>query len=290
MMRATVESAPSSTRFFGQFLLARGLITAQQLIAAVEYQNKYNSRLGELAVALGMVTPFDAEQINALQSKEDLLFGEAALRLGLLTKEQLDQVLDTQKDSHVRLGQALEALGFLDPVTLGGALGEFMDEEQSRLQGLPKIPTDFPALDMAQALTALSPKMLLRTWNLQTKADALRKDGHEVVLSDINAAARGTAGGRRVRLVIGVPYAAAHKIAQGRRAGDGDSPNLQAMACDFLDLLCSHVASVQTEQGQRLSFERAIPLSSRVPLDDAHSALLFPYLTHLGRVIVGLIA
>lgn len=290
MMRASVDSQPPRTRFFGQFLLSHGLITASQLLAAVEYQNKYNSRLGELAVALGMVTHYDAEQINTLQQQEDLLFGEAAMRLGLLTRAQLDQVLATQKDAHVRLGQALEALGFLEPATLSKALSDFMDEETDRANTLPRVPAQFRNKGLFQALSEFTPKMLLRTWHLPTKPDVFRIEHRELVLSDINAMAKVVTGSEENLLVLGVPYAAAHRVFQQQPSQGTTEPQHQAMVCDFLDVLSSHIASATSERGQRPQIEPAQAATSRLLVADNQTALILPHLSQLGRVVVGLLA
>ena len=119
-------------RFFGQYLVSQGYITPPQLLAAVEYQSKYNSRLGELAVALGMITPFESEQINAAQLSRDRLFGETALDCGLMTERQLSDVLETQRNARVLLGQAIETLGFLQRCTIDSALYAYLEAKSPK--------------------------------------------------------------------------------------------------------------------------------------------------------------
>ncbi len=125
-------------RFLGQFLLAEGYITAPQLLAALEYQEQFNARLGEYAVALGLITLFDAQRINALQVSKDLLFGQAALELSLLSKEQVRQVMAAQRNDHVLLGEALCKLGYIDEATMAIALAQAneADSDPERLLGL----------------------------------------------------------------------------------------------------------------------------------------------------------
>ena len=285
-----VDSSPPRTRFFGEFLLARGLISTEQLLSAVEYQGKNNPRLGELAKSLGLVTDADAERINGMQQREDLLFGEAAVRLGLLSPTQLDEMLTTQEDSHVRFGEVLETLGYLDAQAIDAALKDYLEEEARRLNRPPSIPVDFQSHPLLLSVAEFAPKMLLRSWHLQSKPERLRVEYDSIALSDINAVAKVVTEAQEYRLLLGAPYAAIHKVSQHlQNASDVTPQQRQTIVCDFLDVLSSHVASASSEHGLRVHIEPAQATPSHIAVPEGSAAVLAPQLSHLGRILVGLI-
>lgn len=285
-----MDSSPPRTRFFGEYLLAQGLISSEQLLAAVEFQGRNNPRLGELATSLGLVTEEDAERINREQQGEDLLFGEAAVRLGLLTVTQLEEILVAQEDGHVRLGEVITSLGFLDAATIQSALSDYLAEESIRINRPPSIPVDFQSHPLLLSVAEFAPKMLLRSWHLQSKPERLRVTYEAANLSDINAVARVVTEAQEYRLLLGAPYAAVHKVSQRLVAAADPTPQQrQEVVCEFLDLLSSHVASASSEHGMRVHIEAAQPAPSHLHVPEGGAAVFAPQLSHLGRILVGLI-
>ncbi len=274
-------------RFFGQYLLSRGLITAPQLLAAVEYQDKYNSRLGDLGVALGLVTPFEAEQINALQLGDDLRFGEAAVKLGLLTPEQVGEMLATQRDSHVLLGQAIATLHYMDRATLDTSLAEFLAEASQDAQGIV-IPETIRDQELATVVFDLGHKLLLRAWELPNKPDNVRIEELRLTLSDRNARID-LGGGASGAIMVGVPDAAARKAAK-RSAGEAEPSDvsIDAVVLDFASVLCENVASTLAERGRKVQIGFATLLGARATLPPEVRVAVVPYQTHLGQVLIGM--
>jgi hypothetical protein len=283
-------SAPLGThmrkRFFGQYLLSKGLITAPQLLAAVEYQDKYNTRLGELAVALGSVTPFEAQQINALQLRDDVLFGEAAVKLGLLTNEQVSDLLATQRDSHVQLGQALDTLGYMERATIDAALATF-EEECSQEPQEVQLPDAIKDKELATLLFDTAHKLLLRAWELPNKPGAVRIEELRLTLSDRNARIT-LEGGVDATVMVGVPDAAARKAAK-RYSGEAEPSDvsLDAVVLDLAGVLCENIASTLAERGRKAQVGFATLQGARATLPPEVRVAVVPYVTHLGQVLVG---
>jgi hypothetical protein len=98
------------TYLFGQFLLDEGIVSADQLYAALQYQRQNNKVLGELARDENLLTEQQVAQILEWQLCEDADFGEAAIAMGMLDQAGLDQLLKKQEDNHVLLGEALVAI------------------------------------------------------------------------------------------------------------------------------------------------------------------------------------
>lgn len=276
------------TRFFGQYLLARGLITPPQLLAAIEYQQGTNSRLGEHAVALGMVTPFEADQINAFQAKHDSLFGEAAVEMGLMSGEQVDVLVASQESRHLHLGQALLSLGYLERSALDQALSAFLSREAELEPEVVTIPEELPNRDVAFELFYLTHKLLLRVWGLDNKTDRLRMEAGTFTLSDRNARVF-CAGALQSEIIVGVPHAVAEQAA--RRFAGEDGPldgDVNGIVRQFANIVAENLVSVLAERGRRVTVEPAHLVDSRSTLPPEQAMAVVPYLTHLGQVLVGL--
>src|SRR3972149_421897 len=103
-----------NSRFFGQYLLEKGRITSEQLVAALEQQKTVQAAIGILALESGLLTAEQIKQILTEQRKTGLRFGEQAVVMGSLTQTQVDELLQEQEVSHrVRLGEVLVSKGYL---------------------------------------------------------------------------------------------------------------------------------------------------------------------------------
>jgi hypothetical protein len=111
-----------AAKFFGQFLLEKGVIDAAQLLRALEIQRTSNPALGELACARGMLTADQAQVINERQRSEDKRFGDIAQSMGLLTADEVGQLLDEQKSRRKLFGEILIEEGFVDRARLDDEL------------------------------------------------------------------------------------------------------------------------------------------------------------------------
>lgn len=275
------------TRFFGQFLLSQGLITAPQLLAAVEYQQRHNPRLGELAAELGMLTAFDASRVNALQAERDLLFGEAAVQLGVLDRAAVQQVLAAQQDQHVLVGEALVHLGYLKQIAVDEAVLKFEAAQQGQAPNAVQVDEGTPEAHVARELFGLAHRLLLRSWGLNNKPDQLRIEQGPLWLSDCNAVAPLTDVG--LGLVLGVPLGAAEAAAKpfSGDATPGEAQQ-QEMVTQLAHVLAANLASVMAEQGRRLRPGEASAVGSRLDRDAEARTLLVPFVTQHGQVLVGL--
>ncbi len=110
---------------FGQFLLERNIIDADQLKEALEYQVRNNRLLGNLALDKGFLSEADVRRVIERQWTEDKEFGTLSVELGLLTPEQRDELLHEQKSRHIPLGEALIALGTISREVLKKSLEDY---------------------------------------------------------------------------------------------------------------------------------------------------------------------
>ncbi len=275
-------------RFFGQYLVANGRITAPQLLAALEYQEGNNNKLGSCAVAMGLATPFDVERIRSLQAREDLRFGEAGVRLGVLSDEQVRRVRAAQQDGHVQLGEALCALGYLRADQVEAAAAEFLAAEARLEPDVVTIPDQLPLREVAFELFHLAHKLLLRVCDLTSKTERLRVLEDVLPLSDRNA--RVTMRGElETSLLLGVPEPVARELAArfSGEPGPADA-EVDGIVCELANLLCGNLQSVLAERGFRTEIAEARTLGARVSVPPGARIALVPFLTHRGQVLVGM--
>lgn len=130
-----------AAKFFGQFLLEKGVITSAQLLHALDVQRTSNPALGELAVARGMLTESQAITINERQRREDKRFGDIAQSMGLLTSDEVATLLDQQKARRKLFGEILVEDGILPRERLEAELQEHAGERDDAMRSLDSVLT-----------------------------------------------------------------------------------------------------------------------------------------------------
>ncbi len=125
-----------AAKFFGQFLLEKGVIDAAQLLRALEIQRVSNPALGEIACEKGMLTADQALAINERQRREDRRFGDIAQSMGLLTADEVGVLLDAQKSRRKLFGEILVEEGFLDRERLESELRIHAGERDDAMRSL----------------------------------------------------------------------------------------------------------------------------------------------------------
>ncbi|MFH1783572.1 MAG: response regulator [bacterium] len=118
-------------KFFGQYLLERGSINAEQLIKAVEYQKQVNVSLEAMFLSKGLLSEDQVNRINTFQKKDlSREFGEIVITEGFLPKEKLQQVLAEQKTNRIYIGESLVQTGAITAETLATVLQEYKEEQE----------------------------------------------------------------------------------------------------------------------------------------------------------------
>ena len=84
---------------FGLYLHRKGIITADQLVAALEAQVNGLAPIGQLALEAGILTARDIFTVLRAQNEvPHERFGEVAIELRLMTRDELMRLLMTQSD------------------------------------------------------------------------------------------------------------------------------------------------------------------------------------------------
>lgn len=107
----------------GQILFRRGLLSAQQLDAALETQAREGGKLGEILLAAGTINSDDLQ--TALREQlQNARLGQILLRIGVVDHAALQAALDEQTRTGQLLGEILIARGACSPEEIDWALSQ----------------------------------------------------------------------------------------------------------------------------------------------------------------------
>ncbi|EPJ47376.1 MAG: hypothetical protein OFPII_13540 [Osedax symbiont Rs1] len=96
-----------SNKFFGQYLLERGIISKNQLLHTIDLQKASHLSLGQIAINKGYLNAEDARKINNQQQREDQRFGSLAVSMGYMVSRQVSEVFIIQQNERKFFGELL---------------------------------------------------------------------------------------------------------------------------------------------------------------------------------------
>ncbi|MBR1932029.1 MAG: hypothetical protein IJ833_11300 [Lachnospiraceae bacterium] len=126
----------------GNYLVEKGVLTAEQLNSATEEQHKTRVKLGLIAVAEGLMTTEEADIVNMLQTAMDKRFGDIAVEKGYLTEGQVEALLKKQGNAYLAFAQALENMGLMTFEELEQHLADFQQENQFTASDIEDLKSD----------------------------------------------------------------------------------------------------------------------------------------------------
>lgn len=118
------------TQFFGNFLLSKGVLSAEELVAAMEKQASVHLKLGTIAIHEGLLTAPEVDNIVIQQTHKDKKFGEIAIEEGYLTEAQVEQLLSAQKPDYLLLGQILIEDGKLTNTDFENLISDYQSQNE----------------------------------------------------------------------------------------------------------------------------------------------------------------
>ncbi|NJD55983.1 MAG: hypothetical protein FIA94_06210, partial [Nitrospirae bacterium] len=161
-----------SIKFFGQYLLEKNLISADQLLEAVKYQESQNLRFGEYAESRGYITKADITRILDEQKRTDMQFGQLAVMLGLLSEDQVKEILTRQKNDHIMIGEAIVQKGFLTKDRLELEIVSFWKDQSRYAAGEARVPEGIANPEIMKSFCDITVRMLRQVSNVAAKSDA----------------------------------------------------------------------------------------------------------------------
>lgn len=117
-------------QFFGNYLLARGIVTREQLIHAMQKKAATKIKLGTLAIHAGYMTASEVDSIIILQTHQDKRFGELAISEGYLTESQVAELLKEQNPDFLLFGQSLIEDGVLSNQQFQDLMIDYQSENE----------------------------------------------------------------------------------------------------------------------------------------------------------------
>ncbi len=176
-----------AVKFFGQYLVEQRVVTSDQILAAIQLQEKRNLKFGDMAIQMAFVSDRQMETAHKAQRREDLPLGDMLVKLGFLTNFQREAVIARQKAQHLYIGEALVEIGALDHGKLDHYLNEFKLDQAAYITDDIEMPADVPHLDFCRFCADITYKLLTRMAGIRHRpapaqlVDAL--EGNDVVVS-----------------------------------------------------------------------------------------------------------
>jgi CheY-specific phosphatase CheX len=273
-------------QFFGQYLLSNKIITREQLLEAVDFQDSQNLKLGEYAIRREYITEDQVNSINNLQQSKDLRFGDAAIELGFLTAPQVSELLTIQRNSHIYLGDAVIQKGFADGDTIKRALDGFKKEqEQYTSDDTDLSELGLPNANRYAACLDLTKKLLLRMWDARVKIGTATNRTGTVSLPGFVVQVSFT-GQFNTRFILAVPEpivsTAAKKILNEEET---DRETGEDLLREFANVVSGNVVALLAKQGQTCDIQPPVTISSEVDLGP-ENGVFAPIITPNGDGVI----
>lgn len=267
----------SSIKFFGQYLLEKGRVSNQQLLAAVEHHNGKNLRIGAISVNMGFLTDDQVIDVLERQRTTDKLFGELAVGLGYLGIGQLQEVLDEQRKSRIFIGEAFVALGILDREQLDNELVQFQAEQLATRMMIRGSLVQLDQSDLVVDVLDTALKVFKRVGGLNVLIEDCHQDRGRFLGYDWIVSQR-LLGDVKATMILGIPGKILLAVAEKMLGLAIVSPDelAQDAGKEFLNVLCGHICA---RLGSRdLSVDLEPPLISkrtwRSTLPEGYSVLV----------------
>jgi CheY-specific phosphatase CheX len=279
-----------AVKFFGQFLVEKGIVSREALLKAIELQETVNLKFGETALEMGLISVAEVERVHKAQWSADLQFGDMAVQLGIITETQMQQVLTRQKNSHLYLGEALIQVGALEREGLDRYLQEFKADQAPYVTDKTDLPPGVPHQEMWGMLADLTSKMLARIANLTVRPGQCQLADH--LAPNCLIAAIEITGQLKARYLLSVSAGPREAIARamlGQESIDGESQELlDDTIAEFINVVCGNFAAKAAQLGKTVEIEPPQLLQPGTGGADAtpgQKGLLFPFHLADGELI-----
>jgi hypothetical protein len=131
---------------FGLYLKKKGIISAEQFVAALETQLATLPRIGQLALEEAILSPRDIFNVlHAQRRSPDVRFGELAIEMGLMTRNELMRLLMIQADRKRPFAEIVVSEGMLSESLVAQEVNEFHRLQTVRRTGRVQASNAVPA-------------------------------------------------------------------------------------------------------------------------------------------------
>jgi len=248
-----------AVKFFGQFLIKKGIISKMDLLHAIDLQEKNNLRFGDLVIKMGLMTVAQKVQTLEAQRHEDLQFGEMAIKLGVLTSAQVQQVLDKQRAEHLFIGEALVKFGVITQQQLERYLVEFKPVKKAVITNKIVIPDEIPQRQIWDIVTDMTCKMLTRV------AGVTFNTGQCTITKEIPATPftieMALTGATEAKLLLTVSTTTIELLAKatlrGNQATTSTDSEIAFATKQFINIVSGNIVSKVAHLGDKITISQA---------------------------------
>ncbi len=121
---------------FGLYLKKKGIISAEQLVAAAEVQMASLTRIGQLALEESILSPRDIfDVLRAQSAAPNERFGELAIEMGLMTRDELMRLLMLQGDRRRSIADILVSRRVMTKQQVAAEMSEYRRSIAKRRAG-----------------------------------------------------------------------------------------------------------------------------------------------------------
>lgn len=120
-------------KYFGQYLIEKGIVSPEDLLKAMSLQGQTNLSLGDISVQAGLINPEQLEKIQQYQILHNVTFMKAARELGCISAQELETIISRQMSNNMLLGDCLVKLKILSQEQIETHF-KFFRTEQSILE------------------------------------------------------------------------------------------------------------------------------------------------------------
>ena len=274
-----------AVKFFGQFLVEKGIVSREAILAAIDLQEQKNLKLGEMAVSMGYITQSDIDRAHNAQFSKDMKLGDLLVEMGILNLNQLQEVITRQKDTHLYIGEALVLVGALTNEQLQQHLNEFKLDQAPYVSDRIELPEGVANRKIWETTADLTYKMITRVLDLQFRAEKCRivktlETNHMMAALDFS-------GDVEARYILSVSAGAQKMVAKAilrEESVENESVEiLEDTVMEFINVVCGNVAAKASQMGQVININPPVtihPPASGIPVP-GHMALSFPI--HIGE-------
>jgi CheY-specific phosphatase CheX/mannitol/fructose-specific phosphotransferase system IIA component len=275
-----------AVKFFGQFLVEKGIVSREAILAAIELQEQKNLKLGAMAVAMGYLTQADIKRAHKAQFSKDMKLGDLLVASGALNAQQLQEIIARQKEAHLYIGEALVQVGSLTGQQLQQCLDEFKLEQAPYVPDRVELPSAVANAKTWEMVVDLTYKMVTRILGLQFRAEK----GRSVSTLETNymMAALDLSGDLEGRYLLSVSAGAQKMVARAMLKEESVEHEaaviLEDCVMEFINVVCGNVAAKASQTGDAININPPVtihPPTGGVPVPPGHTALCFPI--HVGE-------
>jgi CheY-specific phosphatase CheX len=280
------------SKFFGEFLIQKKVVTKEQLLNAVALARKANLLFGETARAMGLISHADVERVHAAQRKEDLNFGDLCVKMRLLTMEEMKRVAEVQKQNRLHMGDALVRLNYIKAEDLPKLLAEY-DADQTPYYEPKALPSPtVPNEDLWVLYADHAYNMFTRVIGLPFKPD--QRSVVDGIDSNDTVVAMRMTGDAPCCFVLSVSADIRDAIARTMMREEDVSSEPREVLVDavreFVNVICGSIASKVTQMGKKIDYKNAevLDVQDRFSPSSESKGLLFPLHVAEGRAEVAI--